>query len=68
MSHKAVSTTSNIPDLFARCTPEQLEKGVEKGVAILDSLKPALAPKNDKEPAEAGQWLQSIDNMRKQAV
>jgi GTPase SAR1 family protein len=65
---QVVSTRLNIPDLFARCTPEQLEKGVEKGVAILDRLKLALAPKNDSEPAEAGQWLQSIDNVRKQAV
>ena len=65
---EVVSTRLHIPDLFARCTPEQLEKGVEKGVAILDRLKLALAPKNDSEPAEAGQWLQSIDNVRKQAV
>jgi GTPase SAR1 family protein len=65
---QVVSTRLNIPDLFARCTPEQLEKGVEKGVAILDRLKLALVPKNDSESAEAGQWLQSIDNVRKQAV
>jgi hypothetical protein len=65
---QVVSTRLNIPDLFARCTPEQLEKGVEKGVAILDRLKLALVPKSDSESAEAGQWLQSIDNVRKQAV
>jgi GTPase SAR1 family protein len=63
-----VSTRLNIPDLFVRCTPEQLEKGVEKGVAILDRLELALTPKNGSEPGEAGQWLQSIDNVRKQAI
>ena len=63
-----VSSRLNIPDLFTGCTPDQLEKGVEKGVAILDRLKLLLAPKEGGDAAEVGQWLQTIDNVHKQAV
>ena len=63
-----LSTRLNIPDLFMGCTPEQLERGVEKGVAILDRLKLTLVHKEGGEAAEAGQWLQSLENVRKQAI
>jgi GTPase SAR1 family protein len=58
----------NIPDLFTGCSPEQLEKGVEKGVAILVNLRTALAVNGNTDNTEAAQWLQSIENVHKQAV
>ena len=67
-TNQLLSTRLNVPDLFMGCTPEQLEKGVEKGVAILDRLKLTLVPKEDGEAAGVGQWLQSLENVRKQAV
>ena len=62
------SSRLNLPDLFAGCSLEQLEKGVEKGVAILTNLRTALAGSGNTDNAEAAQWLQSIDNVQKQAV
>jgi hypothetical protein len=58
----------NIPDLFTGCSPEQLEKGVEKGVAVLDNLRTLLVANGNTDNAEAARWLQSIDNVQKQAV
>jgi GTPase SAR1 family protein/predicted nucleic acid-binding Zn-ribbon protein len=65
--NQPVSNRLNIPDLFTDCTPEQLEKGVERGVVILNRLRTALTPKGDTEAAETEQWLRSIENVHKQA-
>jgi ribosome biogenesis GTPase A len=57
----------NISDLFSDSTPEQLEAGVEKGVAILDKLKATLEARGA-DNTDTAQWLQSIDVVRSQAV
>jgi ABC-type glutathione transport system ATPase component len=57
----------NISDLFSDSTPEQLEAGVEKGVAMLDKLKATLEARGAG-TTDAAQWMQSIDVVRSQAV
>ncbi len=56
----------NISSLFADCAPEELEKGVEKGVAILGRLRDTLNSQAASE--ESSQWLQSIESVERQAV
>lgn len=62
----SASTRMNIPSLFATCTPEQLEKGVEKGVTILDRLRTIMTGQQAVKDSE--QWLQTIENVQRQAV
>ena len=63
-----LSTSARVKfsSLFADCTPEELEKGVEKGISILDRLKIALDRREVGE--DFSQWLKSIDNVEKQAT
>ena len=55
----------NLTDLFIGRTPEQLEKSVDKGVEMLQQIRQAL----ESQPSQdSTQWLQTIDNVQKQAV
>ena len=57
----------NISDLFADSPAELLEVGVEKGISILDELKTTLQTQSATS-LDAAQWLQSIENVRNQAI
>ena len=61
-----VSSRVNIPQLFQDSSPEQLERGVERGVRILSQLQEILANSGDNN--DTSQWLASIDNVTKLAT
>ncbi|EXJ55268.1 hypothetical protein A1O7_08194 [Cladophialophora yegresii CBS 114405] len=52
-------------ELFDGRTPEQLEKSVEEGVALLGSIQSAL---QEQPSQDTTQWLQAIDTVQKQAT
>jgi hypothetical protein len=57
----------NLQQLMAETSAEKLEAGVQKALAILDTLKDPLMEYEG--PGEdAQQWLKTIENLQKQAV
>lgn len=59
--------TFQLQTLLQNTSPKMLEDSVEQGVKLLDRLKAPLAAKIGNSP-DAEQWIQQIDNLRKQAV
>ena len=60
------SSRFNFPQLFHESSPEQLERGVERGVSILSQLQQILAKAGEND--DTSQWLASIDNVAKMAT
>ncbi|KAL2048436.1 hypothetical protein N7G274_000348 [Stereocaulon virgatum] len=59
--------TFQLQTLFKHASPEMLEASVEQGVKLLERLRAPLVEKMQNSP-EAEQWIEQIDNLRKQAV
>lgn len=59
--------TFQLQTLLQNATPKMLEDSVQQGVKLLDKLKTPLAAKMANSP-DAEQWIQQIENLRKQAV
>jgi hypothetical protein len=55
----------SMAELFDGRTPEQLEKSVKQGVALLSNIQGTL---QEQPSQEATQWLQTIENVQKQAT
>ena len=55
----------NIRDLFAVATPEELEKGTDAGVQLLDRIRNTLSSQEGSQ--DITQWIQNINNVAKQA-
>jgi ribosome biogenesis GTPase A len=55
----------SLQNLFADCTPELLEAGVEHGVHLLERLKEPL--RRVVPDLDAAEWLKSIENLQNQA-
>ncbi len=59
--------TFQLQTLLNDASPQRLEASVEQGVKLLDQLKAPLLEKVEHNP-DAEQWIEQIENLRKQAV
>lgn len=59
--------TFQLQTLLNDAGPQRLEASVEQGLKLLDQLKAPLLAKVENNP-DAKQWIEQIDNLRKQAV
>lgn len=59
--------TFQLQALLNDAGPQTLEASVDQGVKLLDQLKVPLLAKVENNP-DAEQWIEQIDNLRKQAV
>lgn len=66
-SEQRPQTQFQIQSLLADCTPEQLERSVEKGVELLEDMKRPIIDEVSRS-ADAAQWVQQIQNLQKQAA
>lgn len=55
----------SMSELFDHRTPEQLERGVERGVELLSDIHRTL---QEQPSEEAGQWIQALEKVQKQAA
>ncbi|KAK5195290.1 hypothetical protein LTR92_005420 [Exophiala xenobiotica] len=55
----------SMSELFDHRTPEQLERGVERGVELLSNIHRTL---QEQPSEEAGQWIQALEKVQKQAA
>lgn len=56
-----------LQQLSSETNPVKLEKGVEKGIDLLKELQACL-DEDQRESRDAAQWLQSIEDVKKEAV
>ena len=59
--------TFQLQTLLKDAGPQMLESSVEEGTKLLDTLKTLLHDKMENSP-DATQWIQQIENLKKQAV